>query len=166
MRFFLDCEFIASGTNLDLLSVAVVSERGHEYYAENKRCDLSRANEWVRNNVFPHLQRNTGELDGFNVKSPELIALDLVDFVARLCGENDEPEFWGWCCGFDYAALCLLFSMDHWPSGWPYYFRDVQQIADEHGFVFPEQPKSGEHNAMIDARWVKRLYEYAREVAP
>jgi hypothetical protein len=40
---------------LILISIGVVAEDGHEFYAESLDADLSKADEWVRENVISHL---------------------------------------------------------------------------------------------------------------
>lgn len=174
MRYFIDTEFAERGRKhpIELISVGIVCEDGREYYGVNRDFNPKHANAWVKANVLPHLPPK-GERDSQGILRPATawawashhqIRVDLVDFFTRIKG--DIPEIWGWCCGYDYVVISQTIGFDCWPDGWHHYFRDVQQIADQHDFLFPDQPKDGEHNALVDARWVKRLYEYAMEVAP
>ena len=54
-RFYMDTEFIEDGTTIELISIALVSSTGKEFYAINRDCDLSRADPWVKANVIPRL---------------------------------------------------------------------------------------------------------------
>ena len=85
MKFYLDTEFIESGPHrpIELISIAIVSEDGREFYAENRECPRNTASDWVQKNVFPHL---TG---------PCLTLAAIAEAVKVFVG-TDEPEFWGY----------------------------------------------------------------------
>lgn len=150
MRFWFDTEFIEDGKTIDLISIGVVSEDGREYYAENLSCDRSKASEWVRDNVFPHL---TGEY----VRQRTHIADDLISFM------GEAPEIWAYYADYDWVVLCQLFgTMMDLPKGWPMYCRDLKQSVDEAG-----NPRLGttkdEHHALADARWCKASWYWLQE---
>lgn len=149
MRYFLDTEFMEDGKRIELLSIGVVSEDGREFYRESREAKWRRANDWVRANVLPHLDR----------KSPacqprELIARDLLGFIAP-----ESPEFWGYYADYDWVALCQLYgTMMDLPEGWPMFCMDIKQLAVEKGD--PElPPQENEHYALADARWNKLAWE-------
>jgi hypothetical protein len=146
MKYFIDTEFIANGFGLhfDLISIAVVAEDGRELYMENMEADLSKANEWVRENVVPHLN----EQDAFNW-------IDLRNNLLHFIGD-DTPEFWGWCCGYDFVLISMLVEFDRWPNGWPYFFNDVAQLARE-GNVDLSPYGKGNHNSLEDAREIRDI---------
>lgn len=52
MKYFLDCEFIEYPGVVDLISIGLVIDDDRTYYAINKDCDFSKANDWVRQNVL------------------------------------------------------------------------------------------------------------------
>jgi hypothetical protein len=54
-RYYLDTEFIEDGHTIDLISIGIVAEDGREFYAVNKGCDFSKADDWVKENVISHL---------------------------------------------------------------------------------------------------------------
>lgn len=54
MRIWIDCEW--ADFRGQLLSMALVAEDGREFYAE-RLYDRSLCNEWVQQNVLPHLDR-------------------------------------------------------------------------------------------------------------
>jgi|SRR3990167_260051 len=153
MRYWLDTEFIDDGRTIDLISIGIVSEDGRELYAENSNCDLSRASDWVKANVLPHLEGGDGPTD-------------LAAEVAWFCNpeEHGKPEFWGYFADYDWVVLCQLFgTMMDLPKGWPRYCRDIKQWCDDLGN--PRLPSEGkdEHHALADARWNKRAWEFLNE---
>lgn len=146
MKTWFDTEFIEDGRTIDLISIGMVREDGAAYYAESAECDLSKASEWVRQNVLPQL---TG------VQTPRaVIARDIVEFVGK------KPEFWGYYADYDWVALCQLYgTMMDLPKGWPMFCLDIKQAC-----VFAGDPKlppcDGEHNALADARWNQIAWEF------
>lgn len=78
-------------------------------------------------------------------------------------------EFWGYYADYDWVVFCSLFGrMIDLPKGFPMYCRDIKQLMDETGLGVEwkrshcPDPK-GEHNALVDARWNKELYEKCRQ---
>lgn len=141
MRFFFDTEFIEDGRTIDLMSIAIVAEDDREYYAEITECDLSRADDWVKANVIPHLIG----------KDAQRTRLAVRDDILKFLGEA--PEIWAYYCSYDWVALCQLFGrMVDLPKGWPMYCRDLKQLATSHPLI----PHTGTaHNALDDARWTR-----------
>lgn len=154
MRFFIDFEFIEDGRTIDPISVGIVREDGKEYYAEFAECDLSRASDWVKENVFPHL---TGER-----KPRPRIAQEIREFVG-----DSWPEFWAYFGAYDWIALCQLYGrMIDLPPNWPMFYWDIAQSAASLGNVRLPPPLLPEHHALVDARWARdawRWLETARE---
>lgn len=167
MRYFLDTEFIEDGHCVDLLSVGIVAEDGREFYAENQECDLSLANDWVKENVIPHLWHRQADKREYNawlrdggqggVFTREMLWREVNSFCS--VREYGRPEFWTDCGAFDYVALSNLFGgMAHWPDGWPYYFNDLMQWADQLGASLMPQ-FTMQHHALEDARHNRKNWE-------
>jgi hypothetical protein len=139
MRFWFDTEFIEDGRTIDLMSIGVVSEDGREYYAEIAECDLSRADEWVKANVIPHL---TGD---------KKTRLEVRDDLLAFFGEK--PEIWAYYADYDWVAFCQLFGrMIDLPNGWPMFCRDLKQLAGDTRLI---EQTGVEHHALADARWTR-----------
>ncbi len=139
-----------------------MAEDGREYYAQNLDCDLTRANQWVRFNVIPHLTPfSTDDLDESRRvwRYSWQIAADIRAFVDP--DTYGKPQFWGYFADYDWVVLCQLFgTMTDLPKGWPMYCRDIKQWCDELGNPkLPEQDK-GKHHALADARWNRRAWEF------
>lgn len=149
MRIWFDTEFIEDGKTIDLISIGLVREDGHYLYLENSECDRDRASEWVRKNVFPHLE------GGIALMNRAEIAAAVRLFV------GEKPEFWGYYADYDWVVLCQLYgTMMDLPKGWPMFCLDIKQACVADGDPrLPEQGK-GEHNALADARWNKLAHEW------
>lgn len=151
MRYWFDTEFIEDGKTIDLMSIGIVSEDGRELYLESSECDLSRASQWVKDNVIPHLTANVWN------------RVQIETAVRNFCDpeRHGKPEFWAYYADYDWVAMCQIFgTMMDLPKGWPMYCRDVKQLCDDLGNPkLPEQGK-GEHHALADARWTKSAWEF------
>lgn len=147
MRYFLDCEFIEDGRTIDLLSIGITCEDGREYYAENGEADLTRANDWVKANVLPHLKG--GGIRRWRIGS------EILQFVGV-----DTPEFWADYGAYDWVALCQIYGpMIELPRGWPMFCLDIQQYAKRLGVTdFPMS--EDEHNALEGARVCRHRFIY------
>lgn len=153
MNIYIDTEFIEDGKTIELLSIGLIADTGHtleSYYAENGSADWGRANDWVKANVLPHLERR------YDVtwKHPAAIAVDIQRWCQQFLNQGHKLVFWGYYADYDWVALCQLFgTMMDLPNGWPTYCRDLKQLCDDLGN--PELPKQGkgEHNALADAHW-------------
>lgn len=147
MKIFFDTEFIEDGKTIDLISIGMIREDGRTYYAEIAECDLSRASDWVKANVIPHLTGIT--------TSRADVAKQIIEFAGQA------PEFWAYYASYDWVALCQLFgTMMDLPRGWPMFVRDLQQIRSERGIGELPKQQSAEHNAIADAIWTRDAYNF------
>lgn len=104
----------------------------------------------------------------------------------------ESPEFYTYYGSYDWVVFCWLFGkMIDLPKGFPMYSRDLKQILDEKAEKYtlsklkspivssdwhsnycidglkrhPDYPKQeNEHNALSDARWNKKLYEFLKNI--
>ncbi len=148
-RLWFDTEFIEDGHTIDLVSIGIVRYDGGAQlatlYLENAEADLSRADDWVRENVLCHL-----EGDGV----PRSV---IAEKVREFAGPN--PEWWAYYADYDWVVLCQLYGrMVDLPGGWPMYCRDLRQWLDDHGHADVSQPDDAPHNALADALWVSDTY--------
>lgn len=162
MKYFLDTEFIEDGKTIDLLSLAIVADDGREFYGVNAEADHSKANDWVRENVLPHLYDTTG-LPGVPGTFSRSVMRDLtLDFVRN----DPKPEFWGYYADYDWVAFCQLFgTMMNLPKAFPRYCRDIKQWCDQLGNPTLPPQRGIEHHALLDARWNKAAWEFLERYA-
>jgi len=146
MKIWFDTEFIEDGTTIDLLSIGMVNEAGDKLYLESADCDRTRASDWVKDNVLPHM---SGPL-----MSREQIARSIKSFAGV------SPEFWAYYADYDWVVLCQLYgTMMDLPNGWPMYCRDLKQMADGLGADLSAIPNHQEHNALADAKWCRDAHK-------
>lgn len=155
MKYFTDTEFIEYPCTIDLISIGIVSEDDRTFYAINTDFDSSKASDWVKENIISQLP----EPETCNLWMPKVqIPTEILNFIG-----NDKPEFWGYYSDYDWVVFCWLFgSMIDLPDGFPMYCKDLKQLLDDNNLDALPEPK-GEHNALIDAKWNKELYEYIKE---
>lgn len=168
-KYWFDTEFIEDGKTIELISIGIVCEDGRELYCENSSVDLNRANDWVKENVIPHLWHRQEDKKEYNIwlrgggrggfMSHDLIRYEVRNFVHL--DTDAKPEFWAYYDEYDWVVLCQLFgTMMDLPEGWPMFAMDLKQSAVMIGD--PELPKqsSTEHHALEDARWTKEACEF------
>lgn len=165
MKFFLDTEFIERGHSspIQLVSIGIVSALGKEFYAVSAEFDPATANDWVKQNVLPHLG------DGPRLTHPDL-AIQLRNFIDGNGLQNSDgtaskfdsgPEFWGYYADYDWVVFAQIFgTMMDLPKGWPMYCRDLKQWCDELGNPKLPPQDSIEHNALHDAHWNRKVYDF------
>lgn len=180
MKFWFDTEFIENGPTepIKLISIGIVSEDGREYYAESAETNLRNANEWVWNNVIPHLKSDIVERPMRTMTRP------IETYLASGCAKNHNqiasdirmfvgtsPEFWAYYADYDWVVLCQLYgTMMDLPDTWPMYCRDLKQKMDDieidHETTMSHlvkqqvaQPENA-HNALEDARWNQIVSEF------
>jgi hypothetical protein len=181
-RYFIDCEFIEDGKTIDLISIGIVCEDGREYYAQSCEFDPSKADDWVKENVFPHLKvcphygsphescrffHNMGQCmeapgkfwDQCPWRGRTHMRHEILTFMNT--AEYGTPELWGYYSAYDHVAVCQLFgTMMDLPQAWPMYTKDLKQWSDQLGC--PELPpqEEDEHNALADARHNKSIWSF------
>lgn len=163
MKVFYDAEFNEKPNFLEPISIGLVREDGFELYIE-LQFDPNNSNPWVRENVWPHLldpPRMT--CDGWQVANTS--REEAAELILEFCGP--EPEFWTYYGAYDWVALCWLFgTMMDLPEGWPMFPMDLKQCLAMAGN--PEVPDIASecHNALDDARFNKRLWEWINGWTP
>jgi hypothetical protein len=173
MRYWFDTEFIEDGKTIDLISIGIVAEDGRELYAESLDADLSRADEWVRENVIAHLWSRQADKRDANrwsrdsgiggLLSRKNIAREIETFLDP--ATYGKPEVWAYYADYDWVVLCQLFGrMLDLPKGWPMYCRDIKQWADMLGGPRLPKQESDEHHALADARWNRQAWEFLKQL--
>ena len=98
-RWFFDTEFIDTGSIIDPISIALVSEDGRRSYSACLSGDWERTMpEWQLKNVLPHLPPPEER-----IHSRQQVA----DEILKLVGDG-QPEFWAYCIR---NAICNLLAI-------------------------------------------------------
>jgi hypothetical protein len=173
MKYFIDSEFSERGPKhpIELISIAIVTEDGREFYAINDAwygiLAHRRASNWVQENVLSRLPRGEDinvssggsprmRWESTRIMSIPQIAKEIKEFV------GESPEFWGYYADYDWVVLCQLFgAMIDLPKGWPMFCMDLKQLCQEKGNPkLPDMPNCIEHHALYDARETKYRYDW------
>lgn len=168
MKYFIDSEFMDDGKTIDLISIGIISEDGREYYAQVADVNPAKANQWVKDNVFPHLAVCTAceaqTIHSFSGncawRTRAAIAREIFSFMDT---KHGYPELVGWCCGYDFVAFCQLWgTMMDVPCFIPHYMHEIQVILDERGIPDEALPpiEGTAHNALADAKHIKAIWEW------
>lgn len=179
MKYFLDAEFIESGTRktIDLVSIGIVAGDGRKYYAISDQFNPKLAVDPVAILAINKLPERPEKLlqpqeesprrweEGKLWKSLESIKQDLLKFIVP---DENGIIFWGAWSAYDWVAFCQLFGdMRHLPKGYPYYCNDVIQWMTQLGLsreFLPPDPENA-HNALADAQWTKEAYYALKQYA-
>ncbi|MEX2393324.1 MAG: 3'-5' exoribonuclease [Actinomycetota bacterium] len=156
MRYFMDTEYTDDGERFELISIALVSDDGREYYAAVEGFDRAAVTPWVEEHVLPQLPPAGDSL----WKGRSQIRDEIEAFVT---GPN--IEFWTMCAWVDWLLLVRLFGhFEDVPAGWPMACWDLWQLEAELGVARGERvPEPADvHNALADARWHRKIYQDLR----
>jgi hypothetical protein len=178
LKFFLDTEFIETGRYipLHLLSIGIVSEFDETFYAESFQAPFELANDWVKENVFPHLRTLSEPIPSafpFVTYEPNWFGNQILKYIQYTCAkfatkynfsiDEIKPEFWGYFCDYDWVLFCQLFgTMVDLPKGFPYYCNDLKQLMKflgEDRSLDELTDRKSNHNALSDAKQIKEGYE-------
>ncbi len=185
-RIYYDCEFVEDGRTIDLVSIGIVAESGDEYYAVSSEFDLKAfaKNDWLMANVWPSLPQVRGDarmmiLAGlregasayrharrlFNRSAAEVRPrAQIADEVRGFILSFPDPQLWAWYGAYDHVALAQLFGkMIDLPDGIPMWTNDLKQEAARLGDPRVPEQRSGQHNALEDARHNKVIADFLRE---
>lgn len=158
MKYFIDTEFIESGPSrpIQLISIGIVAEDGREMYAISSEFRAGDASDWVRRNVLAQIPESEIRQSVPLRRIAELVLEFVWPDDAR-----EKPEFWGYYADYDWVVFCQMFgTMMDLPDGFPMYCRDIKQLCDDKGNPKLPEQGSGEHNALVDARWNKVAWEF------
>lgn len=109
MLLFLDCEFTGLRQDTTLISLALVSEDGKQFYAEFTDYDRSQVGEWVRKNVLVNLWGGVGQPGVTYIRNTrQEIAVALTQWLWQISG----PDFGvvGDVIAWDWVLFCDLFA--------------------------------------------------------
>jgi hypothetical protein len=158
MKLFLDCEFTQLNQISKLISLALVSEGGEEFYVDlTDTYQVEDCSDFVIEHVLPQL-----DLPSHGAT----LADARVALKTFLSGFNGRLEVWSDAPEWDWDFFCQLAYVDHrWPSNVTnhatnliHLFQDLD--ADDIGnMTTPELP----HHALLDSRLLAGLY---RELVP
>lgn len=142
-----DTEFFDDGTTVHVVSIGLVRGDGTTYYAEVEETDLDLLDDWMKENVVPHLKGP--------IKPRETIAREIAEFA------GSKPEFWAYVASYDWFALTKLYgTLLQRPDGWPTFCRDGRHFRSMLGDPKLPEHTGDAHDALSDALWLKTAFEF------
>ncbi|SDS88624.1 protein of unknown function [Pseudomonas asplenii] len=153
MKLFLDCEFTQLNRDTKVISLALVSEAGHEYYVELTDTYVTQdCSDFVIQNVLPQLDLSLHGQTLSEAQASLLAFLTDLEGPLEIC--SDAPD-WDW------DFFCQLAYVNHrWPAhvtnrstNLTLLFRHLE-ADDIASLTLPELP----HHALLDARLLSNRY--------
>ncbi|WP_145128164.1 hypothetical protein [Pseudomonas sp. URMO17WK12:I11] len=150
MKIVVDCEFTQLNQNTKLISMALVSEEGHELYFElNDSYTTVDCSEFVVERVLPQL------IGGSFLISTELARNKLWNYLAQFDSVkimSDAPE-WDW------EFFCsIAYSQGNWPTNVSKIPLNLIDLFNEKGVDGEDAPELP-HHALLDARLLMSYYK-------
>jgi len=160
MKFFYDTEFYEDGERIHLISIGIEAEDGRELYLESSTFvwdNFVPEGHWLWENVKPHLIGQQAH--------PKVIAHEVKNFICGNKNDFTKNSLYGYYVAYDHVVLAQLFGrMVDMPTGMPWFSFDLKQMieSDPHRLVNVAdsvQYDGDQHNALVDAKWNRKLYE-------
>lgn len=170
MKIFFDTEFTGLHQKTTLISIGMVAENGHEFYAELTDFDLSQVDEWLEKNVIanlvlPEYIKSSGGNIALDVRgNTETVGIALIEWLSQF----DRVEMWSDCLAYDWVLFCNIFGHAFSIPGNVYYIPfDICTLFKVKGIdpdisreEFAGLTESAvKHNALWDAKVIKACYE-------
>lgn len=175
MRIFFDMEFTGLHQNTTPISLGMVAEDGHEFYAEFVDYDHAQVDEWISEHVISHLNRQQGAANDDLVKSSNTgmrweyygtragVAVHLRDWLSHY----DTVEIWSDVLAYDWVLFCDLFGGAFGiPSNIFYIPFDLATLflvkhvhPDVSREIFAGESLEYQHHALHDAKVIKTCFE-------
>ena len=144
----------------------------------NARQALYRANIHIPETEFKFNYSNFKKLINKYGKTNKQIAQEVKEFCtgdelsidkAKYYGVQHKPcKFYAYYADYDWVAFCWLFGkMIDLPNGFPMFAFDIQQLIIDNNIdknqLKNEVPQIDSHNALQDAIWNKKAYEWIQK---
>jgi hypothetical protein len=152
-NLFLDTEFYCGGDILELISIAIVSDTGDEFYAENKDFNPSGFSEnmaFIKKYVMPKLMPPEKRL------APQDIRQNLHLWLRQF----NEYRIWAYYGAYDWVVFCKIFGgLLKVPNNCPMRFWELDDIVTSR----PAQDPETKHHALADAKWNRAVWSLRNE---
>ena len=153
-KIFFETEFTGLRQDTSLISIAMVTEDGQEFYAATYDFNGEQVDLWLQTNVLANLDT-------------EMIGIDeLAHQVGAWLAQFERVEMWSDCLAYDWVLFCDLFGGAlQLPESIYYIPFDIATLMKTCG-VDPDVSREEfagmtgkKHNALHDARVIKACYE-------
>jgi hypothetical protein len=172
---FLDTEFTGLNQSAQLISIALVRDDGHWFYAEFTDYDAGLLSEWHRRNVTPHLYFNGKQAPPEAPDGCVMMQGDAAEITAALRPWLDAlgpVEIWADVPAFDWVLFCELFggalnlpgNIFYIPFDFATLLRVFRLDPDADRLALSGLPAdTPRHNALADARMLAHAFPLLTE---
>lgn len=154
MKLFLDCEFTQLNQDTKLISLALVSEAGDEFYVElTDTYQVEDCSDFVIQHVLSQLDLPLYGMSLAEAQASLRGFLGSIEDQLEVC--SDAPDWdWDFFCQLAYADHKWPSHLENRPTNLIHLFRhfETDDIGD---IALPELP----HHALLDARLLAELYQ-------
>lgn len=183
-KIFFDTEFTGLHQDTTLVSIGMISEDGHEFYAEFTDYDKSQVDQWIQDNVIDNLilsgskpgkiDLDSSVIEGMESTttyfkgSKDAVKAALESWFAQF----DQVEMWSDCLAYDWVLFCQIFGHAFNVPKNVYYIpfdictlmkiKGVDPDINREKFTYGEyleEMKDKKHDALWDAKVIKACYE-------
>ena len=175
MKLFFDSEFTGLHQYTTLISIGVITESGHTFYAEFNDYNKGQMDTWIQTNVINNLKFNTvlkhvsNNIDEYEIKDSSSVITDsFLDWLNQLKEKYsvDRFEIWSDCLAYDWVLFCELFGGAlNVPDYIHYIPFDICTLFELKGLDSDTnrqefaQMEGNKHNCLYDAKVIKKCYE-------
>lgn len=169
MKIFFDTEFTGLHQNTTLISIGLVAENGHTFYAELTDYDIKQVDDWLEENILLNLILNDGH-DKPGVARCEIMGnrYQVADALKDWLSQWNSVEMWSDCLAYDWVLFCQLwghaFNIPENVYYIPFDICTVFKMKDIDPDISREEfagldADGQKHNALWDAMVIKACYE-------
>jgi hypothetical protein len=175
MKIFFDSEFTGLHKGTTLISIGCVAENGKTFYAELTDYDRSQVDSWIHDNVIDNLtilnSKYSAKIAMYdNIDCQEGCAGDkkfVSEKLAEWLNQFNVAEMWSDCLAYDWVLFNDLFGTAFDIPHSVYYIPfDICTLFKIKGIdpdisreEFANMACEEKHNALHDAKVIKRCYE-------
>lgn len=176
MKIFFDFEFTGLTIKTTPISLGMITEDGHKFYAEFNDYDKSQCDEWINENVISKLLYND-DLFYFEQedKGKKVIMKHdkqrISESVHEWLKQFKDIEFWGDCVAYDWLLMVDLLGMGKPMRKFPNNFTSYQAYdiftvlkleyhnpkKNRHEIL--NIKNTNQHNSLYDAEITMKLYD-------
>lgn len=179
MKIYFDTEFTGLHKNSTLISVGLITEDNHRFYAEFNDYDQSQCDDWIKEHVISKLKWNDRDVYiHVDTETKTSWAKNNKENISNLLSlwlkQFKKIEFWGDCVAYDWVLLMDLIGMGKPMRKMPQNFvsyqagdvftllkiKGVNSKENRHKLLGLDDGKS-QHNSLYDAEITKKVYEWA-----
>jgi DNA polymerase III epsilon subunit-like protein len=175
MKIFFDFEFTGLTMRTTPISLGMITEDGHKFYAEFRDYDKTQCDDWINDNVISKLLYNDEMFYLENdIENKKLIMKNdkkaISDSVHEWLKQFKDIEFWGDCVAYDWLLMTDLLGMGKPMRKFPNNFTSYQAFdiftVLKMEYYNPKKNRHeilgieniGQHNALYDAEVTMKLY--------